>query len=76
LPGGARRHREIAPPRSGRARRRTDWPFDQRARFLPDETTAVSIADRILHHGVVVTEGQSFRLREARAGGGVRLQKQ
>src|SRR5207245_1877676 len=37
------------------------WPFDQWGHFLPDETTAVSMIDRILHHAVVVvTEGESF----------------
>ena len=52
------------------------WPFDQWGRFLPDETTAVSIVDRLLHHAVVVvTEGESFRMKEAKARGGVKLQK-
>jgi DNA replication protein DnaC len=47
------------------------WPFDQWGRFLPDETTAVSMIDRILHHAmVVVTEGESFRMKEAKARGG------
>jgi hypothetical protein len=42
------------------------WPFDQWGHFLPDETTAVSMIDRILHHAVVVvTEGESFRMKEA-----------
>src|SRR5207245_9224738 len=40
------------------------WPFDQWGHFLPDETTAVSMIDRILHHAVVViTQGESFRLK-------------
>ncbi len=30
------------------------WPFDQWGHFLPDETTGVSMIDRILHHAVVV----------------------
>ena len=30
------------------------WPFDQRGRFLPEHTTAVSLLDRLLHHAVVV----------------------
>jgi len=35
--------------------------------FLPEHTTAVSMLDRLLHHGVVVvTDGESFRMREAR----------
>ncbi|MHB1499214.1 MAG: IS21-like element helper ATPase IstB [Acidimicrobiales bacterium] len=43
------------------------WPFEEWGRFLPNETTAVSLLDRLLHHGVVVvTEGESFRMREAR----------
>jgi DNA replication protein DnaC len=43
------------------------WPFEKSGRFLPNETTAVSLLDRLLHHGVaVVTEGESFRMREAR----------
>ncbi len=47
------------------------WPFDQWGRFLPDETTAVSMIDRILHHAVVVvTEGESFRMKEAKSRGG------
>ncbi len=47
------------------------WPFDQWGRFLPEHTTAVSLLDRLLHHSiVVVTEGESFRMREARARGG------
>ena len=43
------------------------WPFNEWGRFLPDETTAVSLIDRLLHHAVVVvTAGESFRMREAR----------
>jgi DNA replication protein DnaC len=49
------------------------WPFDQWGRFLPEETTAVSLLDRLLHHSVVVlTDGESFRMREARQKGGGR----
>jgi DNA replication protein DnaC len=49
------------------------WPFDQWGRFLPEETTAVSLLDRLLHHGIVVlTDGESFRMREARQRGGGR----
>jgi DNA replication protein DnaC len=49
------------------------WPFDQWGRFLPEHTTAVSLLDRLLHHTtVVVTEGESFRMKEARARGGGR----
>jgi hypothetical protein len=35
-------------------------------RFLPEQTTAVSLLDRLLHHAsVVVTSGESFRMKEA-----------
>jgi DNA replication protein DnaC len=44
------------------------WPFQDWGRFLPEQSTAVSMLDRLLHHAtVVVTEGESFRMREARA---------
>ncbi len=47
------------------------WAFEERGRFLPNETTAVSLLDRLLHHSiVVVTEGESLRMREARQRGG------
>ena len=47
------------------------WPFNEWGHFLPDETTAVSLIDRLLHHAVVVvTAGESFRMREARTRGG------
>lgn len=47
------------------------WPFEEWGRFLPEHTTAVSLLDRLLHHSVVVvTEGESFRMKEARAKGG------
>jgi DNA replication protein DnaC len=43
------------------------WPFDQWGRFLPEHTTAVSLLDRLLHHSiVVVTQGESFRMRQAK----------
>ena len=46
------------------------WPFESWGRFLPEHTTAVSMLDRLLHHAiVVVTEGESFRMRQARAKG-------
>jgi DNA replication protein DnaC len=49
------------------------WPFDQWGRFLPEPTTAVSMLDRLLHHAtVVVTEGESYRMKEARSRGGSR----
>jgi len=35
--------------------------------FLPEQTTAVSILDRLLHHAtVVVTHGESRRMQDAR----------
>ena len=44
------------------------WPFDQWGHFLPEQATAVSLIDRLLHHAVtVVTDGDSFRMREARS---------
>ncbi|MGH9155393.1 MAG: IS21-like element helper ATPase IstB [Acidimicrobiales bacterium] len=43
-------------------------PFEDWGRFLPEHTTAVSLLDRLLHHSVVVlTEGESFRMRESKA---------
>ncbi len=47
------------------------WPFEQWGRFLPEHTTAVSLLDRLLHHAhVIVTDGDSYRMRQARAKGG------
>lgn len=44
------------------------WPFEGWGRFLPEHSTAVAILDRLLHHSnVVVTDGESYRMREARA---------
>lgn len=44
------------------------WPFEDWGRFLPEQTTAVSLLDRLLHHAtVVVTEGESYRMKEARS---------
>ncbi len=52
------------------------WPFDQWGRFLTEHVTATSMLDRLLHHAViVVTEGDSFRMKEARARGGGRRAK-
>ncbi len=52
------------------------WPFESWGRFLPEHTTAVSLLDRLLHHAsVVVTAGDSFRMRQARARGGATLPK-
>ncbi len=47
------------------------WPFEEWGKFLPEHTTAVSLLDRLLHHSViVVTDGESFRMKEARQNGG------
>jgi len=46
------------------------WPFESWGRFLPEHTTAVSMLDRLLHHAnVVITDGESYRMRQARAKG-------
>jgi DNA replication protein DnaC len=50
------------------------WPFESWGRFLPEHTTAVSMLDRLLHHcNTVVTDGDSYRMKQARANGGTRL---
>ena len=47
------------------------WPFEEWGKFLPEHATAVSLLDRLLHHSAtVVTDGESFRMKEARAKGG------
>jgi DNA replication protein DnaC len=47
------------------------WPFEEWGKFLPEHTTAVSLLDRLLHHSIIViTDGESFRMREARLQGG------
>jgi DNA replication protein DnaC len=44
------------------------WPFEDWGRFLPVPSTAAAVLDRLLHHSVVVvTSGESWRLKEARA---------
>lgn len=51
------------------------WPFEQWGRFLPEHTTAASILDRLLHHcSIVITDGESHRLRQSqlKQGGGRR----
>ena len=49
------------------------WPFESWGRFLPEHTTAVSMLDRLLHHcHVVITDGDSYRMKPARARGGAR----
>ncbi|MEW6474262.1 MAG: IS21-like element helper ATPase IstB [Actinomycetota bacterium] len=46
-------------------------PFEDWGHFLPEHSTAVAILDRLLHHSVVlVTQGESFRMKEARQKGG------
>ena len=46
------------------------WPFESWGRFLPEHTTAVSLLDRLLHHAnVVITDGDSYRMREAKQKG-------
>jgi DNA replication protein DnaC len=50
------------------------WPFESWGRFLPEHTTAVSMLDRLLHHcHTVVTDGDSYRMKQAQANGGTRL---
>ena len=50
------------------------WPFEAWGRFLPEHTTAVSMLDRLLHHcHTVITDGDSYRMKQARANGGTRL---
>ena len=45
----------------------SNWAFEQWTNFLPDATSATAILDRLLHHcEVVVLDGQSYRLREAK----------
>jgi len=47
------------------------WPFEAWGRFLPEHTTAASLLDRLLHHAsVIVTSGDSYRIKQARAKGG------
>jgi DNA replication protein DnaC len=49
------------------------WPFEEWGRFLPEHATAVALLDRLLHHAtVVVTAGESFRMKEAKTRGGDR----
>jgi DNA replication protein DnaC len=50
------------------------WPFESWGRFLPEHTTAVSLLDRLLHHcHTVVTDGDSYRMKQARQNGGTRI---
>jgi DNA replication protein DnaC len=44
--------------------------FENWGRFLPEYTTAVSLLDRLLHPcHTVITDGESYRMREARSRG-------
>ncbi|MGN6605631.1 MAG: IS21-like element helper ATPase IstB [Jatrophihabitans sp.] len=46
------------------------WPFESWGKFLPEHTTAVSLLDRLLHHcQTVVTNGDSYRMKQARTRG-------
>jgi DNA replication protein DnaC len=50
------------------------WPFESWGRFLPEHTTAVSMLDQLLHHcHTVVTNGDSYRMKQPRARGGTRI---
>ncbi len=52
------------------------WPFEEWGRFLPEHSTAVALLDRLLHHAtVVVTSGESFRMKEAQNQGGRQTKK-
>ena len=52
------------------------WPFEEWGRFLPEHSTAVSLLDRLLHHNnVVATDGESYRMKEARSRSGGRPSK-
>jgi DNA replication protein DnaC len=47
------------------------WPFESWGKFLPEHTTAVSLLDRLLHHcHTIVTNGDSYRMKQARLKGG------
>ena len=50
------------------------WPFEAWGRFMPEHTTAVSMLDRLLHHcHVTTTDGDSYRMRQAKTKGGTPL---
>jgi hypothetical protein len=46
------------------------WPFESWERILPEHTIAVSLLGRLLHDCHVVTDGDSYRMTQARARGG------
>ncbi|GJF11560.1 hypothetical protein NGTWS1803_20030 [Mycolicibacterium cyprinidarum] len=40
------------------------WPLQEWGRFLPEQTTAASVLDRLLPHAtVVITDGDSYRMK-------------
>ena len=50
------------------------WPFEAWGRFMPEHTTAVSMLDRLLHHcHVTITDGDSYRMRQAKTKGGTSI---
>ncbi|MBA2767857.1 MAG: ATP-binding protein [Sporichthyaceae bacterium] len=50
------------------------WPFESWGRFLHEHTTAVSMLDRLLHHcHTVVTDGDSYRIKQVRGRGGTNI---
>lgn len=45
------------------------WAFNDWGRFLPEHTTTASLLDRLLHHAVIIiTDGDSYRMRTRRGG--------
>jgi DNA replication protein DnaC len=52
------------------------WPFEEWGRLLPVHSTAVSLLDLLLHHNnIVATDGESYRIKEARGRSGGRPTK-
>jgi IstB-like ATP binding protein len=65
-----RRYSRRVAPRAHRCRRdprlASHWPFEQWGHFLPVQTTAASLLDRLLHHAiVVVSSGESSWMKES-----------
>ena len=51
-------------------------PFEERGRFPPDHSTSDTLLNRLLHpNNVVATDGESYRMREARTRSGGRPSK-
>jgi DNA replication protein DnaC len=45
-------------------------PFENWGRFLPNQTTAVSLLDRLCHHAhIITTTGDNYRLTHRSIGG-------